>query len=314
MRPMRRLRWVICAALLACAAPPSQAARPDDGTIVSRAPAMLPAWDAAEDVRDKWSRADYDAAVADTSHVLERIVYRSDGLRVHAFLWRPRRVGAPRPAIVFNRGSYLRGDIAGELAPFCRRIAGDRFVVIAPMYRESDGAEGRDEVGGADLNDLLAVVPLARALGIVDTDRLFVYGESRGGMMVYQALRERMPVRAAAVFGAFTDLESLAVQHPKVYPPLFRRLWPDFERNGKSYIDRRSAIRWPDQLDRPLLIMHGGADHGVNPAQSLRLAEALQRLGRTYELAIFADDNHVLENNQVERDRRAVLWFERYMN
>jgi hypothetical protein len=35
-----------------------------------------------------------------------------------------------------------------------------------------------------------------------------MYGESRGGMMTFQAIRRDLPVDAAAVFGAFTDLEA----------------------------------------------------------------------------------------------------------
>jgi dienelactone hydrolase len=47
-------------------------------------------------------------------------------------------------------------------------------------------------------------------------------------------------------------------------------------------------------LTIPLLIMHGGADRGVNPSQSLTIAQKLQSLGKTYELIIYAGDGHRL--------------------
>lgn len=76
----------------------------------------------------------------------------------------------------------------------------------------------------------------------------------------------------------------------------------------------RSAIYWSEQLDAPLLIMHGGNDRSVSASQSLALAQKLQKLGKmTYELIIYAQDNHYLSRNQDDRDRRAVIWFKRHM-
>ncbi len=182
------------------------------------------------------------------------------------------------------------------------------------MYRQSDGGEGRDEIGGADVDDLMNVIPLVKSLGFIDVNNLFMYGESRGGMMIYQAIKKDFPVKAAAVFGAFSDLEDLIASHPEVYAPsLLNRLWPDFDTRKDEITKPRSAIYWPDQLDTPLLIMHGANDRSVSASQSLALAQLLQKAGKTYELIVYAQDNHYLSRNQVDRDRRAVLWFKRYL-
>jgi dipeptidyl aminopeptidase/acylaminoacyl peptidase len=182
------------------------------------------------------------------------------------------------------------------------------------MYRQSDGGEGRDEVGGADVNDLMNVVPLAKALGFIDLNNLYLYGESRGGMMTYQAIKRDFPANAAAVFGAFTDMEGLIKFRPQVYQPkMLSQLWPDFETRKDEIFRSRSAVFWPEALDIPLLIMHGGADWSVNPSQSLTIAQKLQDLGRTYELIIYAGDSHTLSRNQVDRDRRTVSWFKKYL-
>jgi dipeptidyl aminopeptidase/acylaminoacyl peptidase len=39
----------------------------------------------------------------------------------------------------------------------------------------------------------------------------------------------------------------------------------------------------------------------------------LQRLGKTYELVVYAGDNHGPRRNQVERDRRAADWFKKHL-
>jgi dipeptidyl aminopeptidase/acylaminoacyl peptidase len=73
------------------------------------------------------------------------------------------------------------------------------------------------------------------------------------------------------------------------------------------------SITRQNLLKVPLLIMHGGADKGVDPDQSLTLAQKLQKHRTTYELIIYAEDGHVLRNNQQDRDRRAVAWFRRFL-
>jgi len=124
--------------------------------------------------------------------------------------------------------------------------------------------------------------------------------------MTFQAIRRDFPVNAAAVFGAFADLEALIAFRPDVYQPaMLKQFLPDFDTRKDEIIRATSAIYWPEQLDTPLL--------SVSASQSLALAQQLQKLGKTYELIIYAQDNHYLSRNQEDRDRRAVTWFKRHM-
>lgn len=294
------------------------ASRADDGSIVERQAYSFPPYEKAAQstgVEDYASKDAYQRAVSDPDFEFQKLKYVSDGLKVVAYLYKPARVGGRKfPAIVFNRGGAVRGDIAPELISFFHRLASEGFVILAPMYRQSDGGEGRDEMGGADLSDLMNVVPLAKSLGFIDENNLFMYGESRGGMMTYQAVRKGFPANAAAVFGAFTDMEALIKYRPEVYQPkMLKQIWPDFDVRRGEIIRTRSAVYWPEMLEVPLLIMHGGADWSVNPSQSLTIAQKLQDAGKTYELVVYAGDGHILSRSQEDRDRRAVAWFKRHM-
>jgi len=254
----------------------------------------------------------YVEARADTRFVLERLTYASDGIEVVAHLYRSSTEGAARPTIVFNRGSYIRQDTAPEHITSFHRLALAGYTVLAPMYRGSEGAEGQDQMGGDDLNDLMKVAELAKELASVDSDQLFLYGESRGGMMVLQAIRDDFPARAAATFGAFTNLYRLMEDSPEQYEPLANQLWPEWRENPEAIIGRRSAVTWAEQIDTPLLIMHGGNDQSMPVEQSLELAGQLQRLGKIYELVIYGYDNHRLSRNAEARDARAMAWFKRH--
>lgn len=289
-----------------------------DGTIVERETYKFPSYEKAlqtTKIRDITSKEEYERVIRDNNFEFQRLKYMSDGLKVTAYLYKPTRGSESKlPAIIFNRGSFILGDIAPELVSSFHRLAAEGFVVLAPMYRQSDGGEGRDEMGGGDLNDLMNSVALAKSLGFIDVNNLFLYGESRGGVMTYLAIKKNFPANAAAVYGAFTDMEALIKDNPEVYrPQLLNQIWPDFNSRKDEIFRSRSAIFWPESLTIPLLIMHGGADRGLNPSQSLTIAQKLQSLGKTYELIIYAGDSHRLSRNQEDRDRRAVAWFRKHM-
>ena len=277
--------------------------------LVSRSPVAVAA--GAETAR-RTTAGELEAARSDTRFALERLIYRSEGLRVTAFLYGPATPAAPRPVILYLRGGYLAATPISSLLPQFRAYAAAGYTVIAPQLRESDGGEGKDEVGGADLADVMVLPSLVGELPGLDRTRIYLLGESRGGMMTYQALRDAFPAKAAAVYGGFTDMAELFRERPEQYETLATRVWPDFAAQRQAIFARRSAVQWAEKLDAPLLIMHGGADWSVNPSHALRLAQRLQDLKKTYELHVFAGDGHWLVNNAAERDRLVLAWFAKH--
>lgn len=282
--------------------------------IIERLVYVCPAWETAvkqTDVENYSTEGEYVAA-CDSSYALEKIRYRSDGLAVIAYFYRPQKSeGMKRPVIVFNRGSYIRREIFPELLPMFHRLAEAGFAIVAPMYRGSDGGEGRDEMGGADVNDLMNIVPILSQLGLLDTRNVFLYGQSRGGMMVFQAIRDGFPARAAATFGAFTDLSEITSSGSGAATA--KTIWPDFEQRKNEIISRRSAIRWPERLSIPLLLMHGSADSDVPPTQTLLLATQLAKTQKEFGVFVFPGGNHRLRQHRVERDRQVVEFFRRHL-
>ncbi len=286
------------------------------GHIIKRSVYSFPSWDSAREstsVEKRYAtKGEYVAAVKDGRYVFEKIHYNSDGLELIAYLYGPKKKSkTKRPVILFNRGSYVRGDIAPELLPMFHRLAKAGFTIVAPMYRGSDGAEGHDELGGADLNDLMNVVGLLKELKSVDTQNVFLYGESRGGMMVFQAIRDGFPARAAATFGGFTDLTPLT--ETEQGKGMTAAIWPDFDENRTQIIKRRSAIQWPEKINIPLLLMHGSNDGTISPTQTLQFASGLAETEKEYAVIVFPGGKHVLKADRLERDQQVVNFFQRYM-
>jgi dipeptidyl aminopeptidase/acylaminoacyl peptidase len=273
----------------------------------------LPAYDSDRGIGWASSRADYDAACADARFEMRQFTYPSDGLMVGAYLYRERFPLARKlPVIVFNRGSFVRPNgFVGEMLVMARRYAEAGFIVVAPHYRGSNGWAGKDELGGADLHDLMNIVPALERIPGADTAQIYLAGESRGGAMVYMALREGFPARAAAVWGAFTDLETLVARGgPQEKAASF--VWPDFAARREEIIETRSALRWADRIRVPVLIMHGGEDDDIPVSQSQRMDAELTRLGRKNELIVFEGERHVIGGKGAERDAATVAWFRKF--
>ena len=293
---------LITLTLLLLSALGATAADSADGTLAGQTPC---APDAAG-VRDQHAASGFECY---------RITYMSDGLKVGGYLWKPRhREGARMPAVIFNRGgnrerSKLTAWMAGGFFDFLA----EGFVVIASQYRGVDGGEGTEEYGGADVHDVLALFPLARSLGYIDMDNVFMFGHSRGGMMTYLALKAQAPVRAAAVSAGVADLVGNALDHPDLVTTIYEQLIPDFKLRREEAMRERSVVSWPDKINIPLLLMHGGADAQISAVRTLTLAQKLQALGKPYELIIYANDDHGLSRNRHDRDRRVVTWFKQHL-
>ena len=251
----------------------------------------------------------------------ERITYLSDGLKVIGYLWRPTdaQAGDRLPLLVFHRGGALEDS---KLRPNTQfgfdRFVRAGYVVIGTQYRGNDGGEGREEFGGADVRDVLAVVRVGQSLPYVDPQRVSALGYSRGGMMALLAARAGAPYRAIATVGAPTDLRGApaagaAGGGATTSLATARRLIPGFEADPDAALRARSAIVWADEIDAPVLVMHGGADPIVSAAAHAEpFAARLRELGKVHELVVFEGDTHGLQMSGRERDERILEWFRRF--
>jgi dipeptidyl aminopeptidase/acylaminoacyl peptidase len=235
-------------------------------------------------------------------------------LKVVGFLVRPRDAGPGRlPVIIFNRGGFL--DI-GKIQPFnlvdLTRLAEAGFVVLASQYRGNDGGEGREEVGGAELEDVASLVETARLLPYADVTNLFMYGVSRGGMMTFLAMKRNLPIRAAVVVGAVYDVAAFGSRAPGVLAKVVA-LIPDYRERALATLQERSVVNWPEKVNAPLLILHGTEDGEVPVAEALAFATKFSTLKKPFELVVYSGDVHEVAVNRKDRDARAIAWFRRFL-
>src|SRR5579864_5128415 len=184
-----------------------------DGEILNSKPwPALPAFESLDDFSRKYfPKAVYEEARTQNDFDVLDITYASDGIPVRGILVRPKNPADRKwPEILFARGGtgdYGRITLANDDVASCAQehtpcltlidlylLAKAGFVVIASDYRFHGAMAKRDEWGGADVNDLLNLVPALHSMDFVDSSRLYMYGISRGGTMTYLALKRGAPV------------------------------------------------------------------------------------------------------------------------
>src|SRR5690606_13049983 len=228
-----------------------------------------------------------------------------DGRTHHAAVVRPRAFDpARRYPVLLNvyGGPHVRTVGADPRAYLLDQWYADAgFIVVRSDNRGTPHRGGaweravhRDLCTTA-LDDQVAVM---RELGAgrreMDLEQVGVFGWSFGGYLSAMAVLLRPEVFRAAVAGApVTDWRDYDTTYTERYMGL-----P--EENSDGY-QRTSALSHAPRLERPLLLVHGTTDDNVYFTHSLKLAQALFRAGRHFEMLPLAGFTHMVPDPAVKK-------------
>lgn len=282
-----------------------------DGQLVERTPYTIP----EASIADMGGHSpQLDSNLARTK--VQRITYLSDGLKVKGYLIEPTAPG-PHPCIIFNRGGNRDfGMITdGLLLRYLVPMASWGYVVVASQYRGVDGGEGHEEFGGADVNDVLNLLPLLAQVPSADTTRVGMVGGSRGGLMTYLALTRTTRIKAAVVLAGMADAFRSVAERPEMGTNVMAELIPGYATNRDSVLATRSPVRWADRLcpTTPIMLLHGTADWRVSPLDALDMADALYAAKHPFRLLMLEGGDHGLREYRSEVDRATREFLDAYV-
>jgi Tol biopolymer transport system component/alpha-beta hydrolase superfamily lysophospholipase len=182
------------------------------------------------------------------------------------------------------------------------------YVVIAPDYRGSIGY-GREwrndvymDVGGNDAKDARMAATYLKTLGYVDGDRIGVWGLSYGGFFTLLAItqeptwfRAAVDVAGVADYALYYDdpyhggWTTSRIGTPQEHPEVYAKAAP------MSHVD---------QIQHPLLILHGTADVNVPFIHSVLLMDHLLKAGKgdLVNFMVYPGEYHYFDRSFVVRD------------
>jgi dipeptidyl aminopeptidase/acylaminoacyl peptidase len=272
-------------------------------------------------LRAQLPQADYEGFIQKLD--CQEFVYKVGDVPVIGFMIKPKQISGKAPVVIYNRGGnagygqLVFGFVMHELMP----IAEQGFVILASNYRGQHNwgkaavsNAGFDEFGGAELEDVKALVPIAQGMKDVDTNRMAMWGHSRGGMMTYMLAKSMPELKTIVVGAGATDLAKELEIRPAM-EKVFEARIPNYSSNKVAALAERSVLLWPEQLpaDLPILIQHGDQDKQVSVRNAEQLALKLEELKHPHQLLIYPGADHGFNPVRSKAQQDMVNWLKKYL-
>jgi len=216
-------------------------------------------------------------------------------------------------AIVYIHGGP-KSQSVDSFNRFIQHIVNQGYMVIAPNYRGSTGYGKAFEdanlfdMGGGDLQDVLAAADFLKQTGYPDPKKIVAMGGSYGGYMTMMAVTKAPDVWAAGVpivpfVNWFTEIENEdpVLQQSDLATMGDPKKNPDFFRD-------RSPFFFVDQIKAPLLLLAGGHDPRCPKEETIQVVDAIKKLGGVADYKIYENEGHGFAKveNQIDAYRRVT--------
>ena len=141
-------------------------------------------------------------------------------------------------------------------------------------------------MGNVEVEDQSFALNYLIEKGIVDKERLGVYGWSYGGYMSLMCLAKRPDLFKAAVAGApVTSWDGYDTHYTERYMGMPKE-------NAEGYT-KSSVMSYVPEIEGKLLLVHGLVDENVHFRHTARLINSLNEAGKDYDLLVFPEERHM---------------------
>jgi dipeptidyl aminopeptidase/acylaminoacyl peptidase len=249
----------------------------------------------------------------------ELVSYKSfDGLEIPAFLYRPAK---PNGAAVLHPHGGPSSQYVMDWDILAQYFLAKGYTWLAPNYRGSTGYgfkfehDNYDDWGKGDMQDCLHGANFLRTLPGIDPARLAIYGGSYGGYMTALCLSRDPEYRFACGVSKYGDANLYSSwaqcnRDLRLYTEVFLG---HPAKNRQPYI-AGSPLFQVENVQKPVLILHGLDDDVVPPEASEEWVDALRKAGKTFEYKTYAGEPHgfLMRKTQLDafsRMERFLDWY-----
>ena len=216
-------------------------------------------------------------------------------------------------AIVYIHGGP-KSQTRNSFSRFIQYAANQGYMVLAPNYRGGTGY-GKEfenanlfDMGGGDLQDVLAGVDWIKQTGHLDPKKIAVMGGSYGGYLSMMAVTKAPDVWAAGVpivpfVNWFTEIEN---EDPVLQQSDLATMGDPVK--NKALYEERSPINFIDQIKAPLLLLAGGHDPRCPKSETTQVVDAIRKRGGTVDAKIYENEGHGFARveNQIDAYKRVA--------
>ncbi len=169
------------------------------------------------------------------------------------------------------------------------------------------------DVGGKDLQDIMAGIDYLIAQGRVDGNRLAIGGWSNGGFLTAWAVTQTTRFKAAMMGAGVSDWLNMHAQ-TNISDADVLMLAVDPLEQPEVY-NQHSPMTFASRVRTPTLILHGENDPAVPVAQAYAFYRALCERNVPVEMAIYPREGHGMDEREhiIDSEHRLLRWLERYV-
>ncbi|MFW5946109.1 MAG: S9 family peptidase [Candidatus Natronoplasma sp.] len=230
----------------------------------------------------------------------EYVTYDSiDGLEIGALLYDSGE--RPSPAVVMvHGGPHFQSTRSFNI--YAQFLASRGYTVFQPNYRGSIG-RGREfkrmihmDWGGKEQDDVAEGAIWLKEQDWIDEDRVAVFGGSYGGYSAYMQMVKYPELWTTGIaWIGITDLHKLYEEDMPHFQSMLEENMGDPEENYELWRDR-SPIEHVENMERPILMIHGVNDPRCPIEQARIFADALEDMGweegEDFELEELGEEGH----------------------
>ena len=221
----------------------------------------------------------------------------ADGTPLNAFMIKPPDFDPNKkyPVLIYNYsgpGSQIVRNMWGGSRFLWHQLLAQRGYIIFGLDNRGTGARGNafmmatyKNLGDLESQDQIAGAKWLAQQPYVDASRIGIWGWSYGGYMAALTF-----LKAGGLFKV--GISVAPVTDWRNYDTIYtERYMLTPEKNPEGY-KRSSCLRYVDQLQGRLLIVHGTADDNVHLSNTLQLAYALQNARKPFDLMLYPRKLH----------------------
>ncbi|MBB6272319.1 dipeptidyl aminopeptidase/acylaminoacyl peptidase [Pedobacter cryoconitis] len=251
-----------------------------------------------------------------------------DGLVIYGYLTLPNSASRenPVPLIVNPHGGPYGERDNWRFNPETQLFASRGYATLQINYRGSGGygkaylLKGSKQIGREMLNDLEDGIAFALQQGLINKDKIAIYGGSYGGLATLGSLVKTPALYKCAVdYVGVSNLFTFINSFPPYWKPLLKQFYeqwynPENPQEHQIMTAVSPALN-ADQIKTPLLVVQGANDPRVNINESDQMVKKLRSRGFETPYLVRYNEGHGFyhEENRIALYQTMLGFFAKYL-
>ena len=238
-----------------------------------------------------------------------------DGLTIYGYLTIPNAVknGTKVPMIVNPHGGPYGPRDDWGYNPETQLFASRGYATLQVNYRGSGGygkefyLAGNKQIGRKMLDDLEDAVAYVKTLGLVDEDKIGIYGGSYGGLATLGSLVKTPDLYTCGVdYVGVSNLFTFFKAFPPYWKPylgqVYEQWYDENDEEDIAIMKQVSPALNVEKITKPLFVVQGANDPRVNIDESDQVVKNMRARGINTPYMVKYDEGHgfAREENRID--------------